>query len=195
MDILTALGSAALGGLGVLVTTVLFPGLATYLSHRLTGQVRTQELQDAVTMDALSKAGITRERIDQLKAEYFGRKGETRAAEDKVKVEIEIEAGNGPNFATQAEMTQYAFTLTDIAEGKMRLALQELRMALDDKAHLKAFEEAQEAFMKFAQKEADASGLKVEGGSMQPMIHTMALEDLYVDRTAALQQHKKEWRH
>ena len=192
MSVLSEIWPLAAVALATLATTVIFPGVSAYLNSRITGQARTQRLQNALAIEALMRAGITPERLEQLEKEYFDPKNKQRQAADLLKAEVEIEA-HGPDFTTQAEMTQYAFNLTSIAEGKMNIAFQELLTVLD-KDHRKKFEQAQKAFMQFADKEADASSLKVEGGSMQPMIHTMTLEDLYVERAAALQQHTKEWK-
>jgi uncharacterized protein YecT (DUF1311 family) len=137
----------------------------------------------------LFKKRVTREKIEELERLYFGRQNRRSEAAEIIKAEIVIEAPQ-PNLTTQAEMTQWAITVSKIAEAKMDLAFQDLRATAFHEAR-DDIDDAQEAWKRFAVKEAAARSAEYAGGSIRPMLSAYEYESLCIERAAALQEFKK----
>lgn len=93
---------------------------------------------------------------------------------------------------SQAEMTQKAWEALNHANIDIETALRELREKLDERGFA-ILEEAQNAWSAFIEFDAKLASFLFEGGTMQPMVRYMALEDRVKHRTKQLHVLIKEW--
>lgn len=159
--------------------------VAGYLIKRWwEGQTFRERLQEATGLAALRQhldKGGSLESLEHLKRQLRARRSVQEEAELEVLDEIGLKFGN------QIEMNLHQSFLLQLADKHMDFLSEVLSSKLDEREQA-AFEAAQAAWTRFAQRQADFASLIAEGGTMQPMVHSAELEALTVERAGRIKQ-------
>jgi uncharacterized protein YecT (DUF1311 family) len=168
----------AISGLGYL--------LKRYIEKKSISEVLGRQKMLLEINKQMRDQNLSPEELIQLEAVLVGK---TRARSKRfIELEKEIlsvvEKQEG-EYLTQKEMNIRASTNLDIAEAKMRQAVEELSMKLEE-TEKKAMLESQYAWKKYSEMQAEAASSRYREGSIYPLIYLSELESLVVERTARL---------
>ena len=130
--------------------------------------------------------------VEDDREEFLQRLDERHEAQREALVELEADRLL-QNATTQVEMNMAAGERLQEADENLATAIERLKRkgGLSENA-IAALDNAQKAWEEFRAAQGEFEGLAMaEGGSMQPMVHALAMADMTVDRTLNLAAMRK----
>lgn len=99
---------------------------------------------------------------------------------------VQIYATDHSENMTQADMNRHAAASFDRAEERLVALVEDLRRHLSG-GSLDAFENSQQAWLRYREASAEFQSSQYEGGSIQPLIHASALESVTISRIVEIE--------
>lgn len=104
---------------------------------------------------------------------------------------VQIYATDHSEHMTQADMNRHAAASFHGAEERLAALVEDLRQHLSG-GSLDAFENSQQAWLRYREASAEFQSSQYDGGSIQPLIHASALESVTISRIVELEPLLKE---
>ena len=169
-----------------------------FLKRWWEGQPTKESIQETVQLASLHRemksGNFTFDALAALKNQIKSRAAssvrfQTEIFEGIERAATEKEAARAVEYEpySQQDMNQYAFHLADLAERELEFVTRSLKDRLSE-SERSAFDAAQKAWKKFAQKQSEFESLEMEGGTAQPLLHASALRLMTVERAAEVKE-------
>lgn len=141
---------------------------------------------------SLDASGTTLDDLRVLEDTIMGRanSAKTLAAAYQEQA-VQIYTIDHSEHITQADMNRNAAASFQRAEERLGALVEDLRQHLSG-GSLDAFENSQQAWLRYRESSADFQASQYDGGSIQPLIHASALESVTISRIVELESLLKE---